>query len=236
VSWVQSCANLAEAANLPSITAHRWREVDPDIRHAATEQGIPYELLAALFFVESRFNPYAVSPANAQGLAQTIPSTGNYLASQLAIPYDPFNARASARMGALYLRRMLDRFGWDFDPSIAAYNAGPGAVTKHGGVPPFKETQAYVPAVRRAMRAIKHSEGRCTAFECPPDSSCPPSILPRWRPAPYGFSPGSSSAPSRPRRSRPSQSSPTVSTSASAWPVLVGLVGLALIARGSRNG
>jgi hypothetical protein len=207
VSWVLSCPNLAQAANLPSATAARWRDVDPFLHSAAEEMGVPYPLVVAVAHVETRFNPWLVSSAGARGLMQTMPSTGEALSKLLAIPYTPHDARASARMGALYLQRMIAKFG-ELDHAIAAYNAGPGAVQKYGGIPPYEQTQKYVPAVRRAMRAVAASELRCAADACPPNSTCPPSIVPQWRPAPYGYSGSDSSAPSRPPSPQPPSPQP----------------------------
>jgi len=226
VNWVSNCANLAEAANLPSYDAARWREVDPFLRSAADEMGVSYPLVVAVAHVESRFNPYAVSGAGARGLMQTMPSTGAALAKMLAIPHTPHDPEASARMGALYLKRLVAKFD-ELDHAIAAYNAGPGKVQKYGGIPPYEQTQAYVPAVRRAMRAVEASEARCAAEPCPPNSSCAPSIVPQWRPAPYGYSgSGSLPAPQRPPSQRPPSQPPH---SPPAAPAKTGGAGLAFV-------
>jgi len=202
---------LAEAANLPTQTAERWRMVDPYLRSAAEEFGVPYSLLVGLVHVESRFNPGAVSKAGARGLGQTIDSTGRALAGMLGIPYQPHEPESSARMAALYLSRLLRKFPENVEHAIAAYNAGPGAVQKYGGIPPYTETRLYVPAVLRANRAVIHSRKRCQAVACAPDSSCEPYILPQWRPAPYGFSGSGSSSgsPSQPSQPQPSPREPS---------------------------
>lgn len=116
-------------------------DVLPLIRQAAQESGVDAALVAAVARAESGFNPSAVSPAGAQGLMQLMPGTARGLGVA-----DPFDAAQSARGGAKYLRTQLDRFG---DPALAlaAYNAGPGAVTRAGGIPPYAETQAYVQRV-----------------------------------------------------------------------------------------
>jgi hypothetical protein len=232
VSWVAECFDLAQAANLPRQTAERWREVDPFLRAASEEFGVPYSLLVGLVHVESRFNPAAVSSAGARGLGQTIDSTGRALASLLGIPYEPHNPEQSARMAALYLQRMLARFP-NVEHAIAAYNAGPGAVRKYGGIPPFVETRAYVPAVLRAARAVTHSRLRCTAEPCPPNSTCAPSILPKWRMGNYGFSGSgfSPDSPPRPSRRPPSQRKPsTTPAPTTGGGGLAALVVLALVA------
>ncbi len=223
MSWVSDCENLAQAANLPAKHAANFRKVDPFLRLAAEEMGVPYPLLVGMAHVESRFNTNAVSPVGAQGFMQFMPATGAAMAKELGISYRPFDAQSSARMGALYMQKLLRRFRGNMDLAIAGYNAGAGAVEKYGGIPPFAETMAFVPAVKRAMRAHAASRLRCLAVACPPDSSCAPSIIPRWRMSQdYGYSgPGSSPG----RQPRPSSSPGTQSASKpSAGAGLVALV------------
>ena len=104
---------------------------------AARRYGIPVDLFLAQINQESRFNPQAVSPAGAIGLGQIMPGTAKELGVD---PRDPAqNLEGSAR----YLSQQYRKFG-DWGTALAAYNAGPGAVSKYGGVPPYKETQNYV--------------------------------------------------------------------------------------------
>jgi len=95
-------------------------------------------LVYALIEQESRFNACAVSPKGAQGLMQIMPDTQRLLGLT-----DPFNPERNIAAGTRYLRAMLDKFQTEV-MALAAYNAGPGAVAKHGGVPPFDETKDYV--------------------------------------------------------------------------------------------
>ena len=103
-------------------------------------------LLAAVARAESNFNPRAVSPVGAQGLMQFMPATAEEMGVD---PWDPASAIDGA---ARYLRNSLDRFG-SVDLAVASYNAGPGAVARHGGIPPYPETQNYVRTVLDAWRS-----------------------------------------------------------------------------------
>lgn len=106
-------------------------------RRVADRAGVPEMLFLRLVTQESRWNPKALSPKGAIGLAQLMPDTARLLRVD---PHDPV---ANLEGGAKYLRRMYDRFGsWPL--ALAAYNAGPEAVAKHGGIPPYAETQNYV--------------------------------------------------------------------------------------------
>ncbi len=107
-------------------------------RNAATWQVDP-ALVKAVIANESAFNPAATSSVGAQGLMQLMPETAASMGVRDA--YDPAQNVAG---GTRYLRGLLDRFGGDLHLAVAAYNAGPGAVEKYGGVPPYAETQHYV--------------------------------------------------------------------------------------------
>jgi soluble lytic murein transglycosylase-like protein len=110
---------------------------------AATKHGIDPALLAGLVKQESGFNPNAGSPAGARGLAQLMPGTAAGLGVTNVL--DPVQ---NLDGGAKYLRQQLDAFGGDVTRALAAYNAGPGAVQRYGGVPPYAETQNYVRIVQ----------------------------------------------------------------------------------------
>ena len=117
------------------------------ITAAAQAAGIPPALLASVAWSESGFNPSATSPAGAVGLMQLMPRTAAGLGVD---PRDPAQALAG---GAAYLASQLKTFGRS-DLAIAAYNAGPGAVRKYGGVPPYPETQSYVNTVLGRFRSL----------------------------------------------------------------------------------
>ncbi|SCX38390.1 Cell wall-associated hydrolase, NlpC family [Klenkia marina] len=113
---------------------------------AAAKHGVPASLLAGVAKVESGFDPAAVSPAGAQGLMQFMPATAAGLGVR---PMDPASAVDGA---AKYLAQLTRQFG-STDLALAAYNAGPTAVTNAGGIPPYAETQAYVRKVTAAAAA-----------------------------------------------------------------------------------
>jgi soluble lytic murein transglycosylase-like protein len=114
-----------------------------EITAAAKKHGIDPALLAGLVKQESGFNPNAGSPAGARGLTQLMPGTAAGLGVTNVL--DPVQ---SLDGGAKYLRQQLDAFGGDVTRALAAYNAGPGAVQRYGGVPPYAETQNYVRIVQ----------------------------------------------------------------------------------------
>jgi soluble lytic murein transglycosylase-like protein len=117
------------------------------INDAAKKHGVDARLVAAVAHRESRYNPNAVSPVGACGVMQLMPATARFLGIT-----DIFDARQNVFGGARYLRALLDTFHGDLDLTLAAYNAGPGAVQKYNGVPPFRETRNYVASVRAAYQ------------------------------------------------------------------------------------
>lgn len=112
------------------------------IAEAARSHGLDPALVASVIAVESGFDPRAVSRRNAQGLMQLLPST----AAQLGVQ-DNFNPRENILAGTRYLAELLARFAGDLRLALAAYNAGPGRVVEHGGIPPIAETRSYVERV-----------------------------------------------------------------------------------------
>lgn len=139
-------AATTASAGLMSVGAS---ELGPDVPYgaeitaAAKKHGIDPALLAGLVKQESGFNPTAGSPAGARGLTQLMPGT----AAGLGVT-DVLDPIQNLDGGAKYLRQQLDAFGGDVTRALAAYNAGPGAVQRYGGVPPYAETQNYVRIVQ----------------------------------------------------------------------------------------
>jgi soluble lytic murein transglycosylase-like protein len=123
-------------------------EISQAIQDASTRHSVSAPLVEAVAWQESRFNQSAVSPKGALGVMQLMPET----ARQLGV--DARDARANIEGGALYLSQMLRRFEGDIPRALAAYNAGPGAVQRYGGIPPYAETQAYVRAILARLGPI----------------------------------------------------------------------------------
>jgi Transglycosylase SLT domain len=122
-------------SSIPSFVPERFREA---IARAAQRWNVGAALLSAQIYVESNFNPFARSPAGAQGIAQFMPGTAAALGLR-----NPFDAEQAIDAQAHLMRDLLGRFG-SVPLALAAYNAGPGAVAGCACIPPYPETQAYV--------------------------------------------------------------------------------------------
>lgn len=136
----------------------RFTRYDKWIRQAATLYQLPEELVRAVIKVESDYDPRAVSSAGAQGLMQLMPETATRMQVR-----DPFDPRENIFGGVRYLRVLANLFNGDLDLTVAAYNAGEGAVARYGGVPPYPETQDYVVRVRTYYGAYRTSRDVGTA-------------------------------------------------------------------------
>lgn len=133
------------------LTGPLVRSIDSEllgiIEAHAFDRDLDPRLVQAVIQAESGYNVRALSNKGAMGLMQLMPGTASELA--VADPYDPSE---NVRGGTEYLRRMLDRFDGQLDLALAAYNAGPEAVGRHAGVPPYPETQVYVDRVLALYR------------------------------------------------------------------------------------
>ena len=146
----------ATSSSLPAGTPYA-----AEITAAAQANGLDPALLAGLVKQESGFNPTAGSPAGARGLTQLMPGTAAGLGVTNVL--DPVQ---SINGGAKYLKQQLDAFGGDVAKALAAYNAGPGAVKRFGGIPPYAETQNYV-------RIVQANAASYRTTSAPPSSSTP---------------------------------------------------------------
>jgi soluble lytic murein transglycosylase-like protein len=119
--------------------------IDEHIKEVAARHGVRADLVAAVIEAESDFNPRAVSRRGARGLMQLMPKTAT------------FDPRENIEGGVKHLRAMMDRFDNNIPLALAAYNAGEVAVIKYRGVPPYRETRAYV---KRIMKRLDRSTAR----------------------------------------------------------------------------
>lgn len=140
------------------LNANRWngdpKDFDGMIAEASKKHGVDQALIRSVIKQESGYNPKATSYVGAQGLMQLMPETAAGLG--VSDSYDPYQ---NIMGGTLYLRQLMDRFDGNLTKVIAGYNAGPGAVEKHGGVPPYQETQDYVAKVLDNYRYYSSNNG-----------------------------------------------------------------------------
>ena len=120
----------------------RAKDHEPVIRQYSDLYGVDKKLIKAIIMVESCFDRYAVSRVGAKGLMQLMPGTADLMGV-----YNVFNAKDNIKGGTRYFRQMLELFEYDVELALAAYNAGPKAVQKYKGIPPYSETQKYVKKV-----------------------------------------------------------------------------------------
>jgi soluble lytic murein transglycosylase-like protein len=147
------------------ITSERASRYDALIEENAAAHGVNPHLVKAVIQQESAFNPMARSNKGAMGLMQLMPAT----AAELGVA-DPYNPSENIRGGVAYLKGLLVKFEQNVELALAAYNAGPTAVTKYGAVPPYRETKDYVsritknvdlaPKPRRIYKTIEIVDGR----------------------------------------------------------------------------
>ena len=112
---------------------------------AADRYGLPRELIRSVMAAESAFQPWAVSPKGAIGLMQLMPGTAQVLGAD---PYDPAQ---NVDAGTRYLRDLLEKYNYGLRHALAAYNAGPQAVDKYNGVPPYRETINYIGRIEKSL-------------------------------------------------------------------------------------
>ena len=135
--------NYSQAAGDRSVSA---AQIDHYINEAAARHHVDPNLVRALVKVESNFNPRAVSSKGAMGLMQLMPATARMYAVR-----NPFDVAENVDAGVRHLKGLLDNFKGDVRLSLAAYNAGEGAVQRNGGIPPYTETRNYVKRITNLM-------------------------------------------------------------------------------------
>lgn len=160
MSWVSTCPDLHEASGLKQATVDAWLALDGYFSEASLIFDVPLDLVVAVAYVESRFNPKAKSKAAAAGVMQLMPATRQWLVKQLAIDdFDPYeDPETNIQVGTYYLRRLLKR--WSDRPdewAIASYYAGHANVGKYG---PSKY-DVYVNRVLLARKAFLATMLRC---------------------------------------------------------------------------
>ena len=116
---------------------------------AADRYGLPRELVRSVMGAESGFQPLAISPKGAIGLMQLMPGTARVLGA------DPHDPAQNVDAGARYLRDLLEKYNYGLRHALAAYNAGPGTVDKYHGVPPYRETIAYISHIEKRLKAAE---------------------------------------------------------------------------------
>lgn len=137
-----------DISSYSSTSTNTATDYDEIIKKAAERYNIPEKLISSIIKQESNFNPAATSSAGATGLMQLMPGTAKYLG--VANSLDP---EQNIMGGAKYISQMLSQFDGNIETALAAYNAGPGAVKKYDGIPPYKETQNYVQKVMNYFQA-----------------------------------------------------------------------------------
>lgn len=130
------------------VVSERAAQYDALIKENAAVHGVSPHLVRAVIQQESGFNPNARSVKGAMGLMQLMPAT----AAELGVS-DPYSPSENIRGGVAYLKGLLVKFEQNVELALAAYNAGPTAVTKYGTVPPYRETQNYVTRIKSAVGA-----------------------------------------------------------------------------------
>jgi soluble lytic murein transglycosylase-like protein len=137
---------IPQAAAAPAHAAPE--EVARAIQDASARHAVATPLVEAVAWQESRYNQAALSPKGAMGVMQLMPGTARTLG------VDASDLKGNVEGGVTYLSQMLQRFEGDLPKALAAYNAGPDAVQRYGGVPPYAETQAYVRAILGRLAVV----------------------------------------------------------------------------------
>jgi soluble lytic murein transglycosylase-like protein len=147
--------SLQSSSPSTSSPAASAKSTDQIVREASETHGVDSDFIHSVIRQESAGNARAVSPAGARGLMQLMPSTAETLGVK-----DSFSPEQNIHGGARYLRELLERYHGDAIKALAAYNAGPGAVDRYHGVPPYRETRLYVQRIVRDYNKKKKDSER----------------------------------------------------------------------------
>jgi soluble lytic murein transglycosylase-like protein len=150
----------------PAAKAESAKSTTQIVGEASEEHGVDSDFIRSVIKQESAGNAHAVSPAGARGLMQLMPGT----ASQLGVD-DSFSPEQNVHGGARYLRELLERYNGDAVKALAAYNAGPKAVDRYKGVPPYRETRRYVQRVILDYNKSKRDSKKQSSGELPGQST-----------------------------------------------------------------
>ena len=159
----------AQATNLVSPAqpvANKTVDLDEVVREASMRRQLDPDFVNSVIKAESNFHPRAVSPKGAQGLMQLMPGTAALLGVR-----DPFDPRANVEAGTTYLSSLLDLYHDDPIKALAAYNAGPQRVQQYHGVPPYRETHAYISRIVRDFNAKKRAQVKTAQAQTPVPST-----------------------------------------------------------------
>ena len=157
---VETSTDFRVATDVPEAKAN---ETDPSrfdaiIEEASALYGVNSALVKAVIQAESRFNPLAVSPVGAKGLMQLMPMIAKEYGA-----LDPLDAKQNVFAGVKYLSNLLDRYNGNVSMALAGYNAGPTAVKRFRGIPPYRETRGYVRKIQNLIADGVRSAGAATA-------------------------------------------------------------------------
>jgi soluble lytic murein transglycosylase-like protein len=207
---VAATAPAATTVAMPSISASPKAPVTPaptgDLNQVVNSASATYhldpDLVNSVIHAESSFRPQAISPKGAQGLMQLMPQTANELGVK-----NPLDPKSNVGGGTLYLRQLLEKYNFDLVKALAAYNAGPKRVQQYGGVPPYRETRAYVARIVRDYNRKKVAQEKLAAAAQKNAAPKPNAAQPATQ---------AQSAAGRPVSKRPSTRATTPSSSASA--------------------
>lgn len=142
-------AQSSAEARVPQAPETRRANLWNMVQETSNRHGLDPKLVDLVIRMESGYHPYVVSPAGAQGVMQLMPYTASLYGVKNA--FDPLQNISG---GVRYLKDLLSRYNSDLKLALAAYNAGPGAVDRHGGVPPYQETRKYVSAILNAYQGV----------------------------------------------------------------------------------